>query len=170
MEFDYIMKPEALYFLGIQLNADYIDYRYISEMNDIQKDYLGIRQQCIQDMEDAGYIDEDFSGNISVEEKLSNTLKPIFFGRLECKIEMGDETMNIHIHKGEMTYVEIRDNLYIKQIDTDDLIDMLRGHEFKISCTHVDKGYYEESFSAQDMEKESGKSNLNKITSGKCYS
>ena len=90
------LSPQELYFLGTVLDARYIDYDYISHMPDIQKRYSVHEQETMSQLADKGYVDEDFSGNVTVNDEIRELLEPVFFGEIEArqkKLENGLKNM-----------------------------------------------------------------------------
>ena len=79
-----ILTYEQLYFLGEILKAKYIDYRYIKAMQDIQKQYIYLKNKNISELLGAGVLQEDFSGNLKVLPVYEALLSPIFFGDFQA--------------------------------------------------------------------------------------
>lgn len=106
-----ILTYEQLYFLGEILNADYIDYRYIKAMPDIQKQYTCMKNQSISALLSAGILREDFMGNLNVMPVYKALLEPLFFGKEEYCIEAFDEkTFLFHVKEESVTTVQIIEN------------------------------------------------------------
>ncbi|MBR2701865.1 MAG: hypothetical protein IKE77_07265 [Erysipelotrichaceae bacterium] len=121
------LSPQELYFLGTVLEAKYIDYEYIAHMPDIQKRYSVHEQETLSQLADKGYVEEDFSGNVSVSEEISELLVPVFFGEVESKLmagEPGDKELdkcNFHFLDGKITKVSGEDRLTVIEYSQDKL-------------------------------------------------
>lgn len=123
------MTAEELYYLGSQMQAKYIDYDYISAMNDIQKNYRLYESDAVNDLMKKGLIEEDFSGNITVSFQMEELLIPIFFGNFEAEIDVCDvrkesrKIIKLHTEKEKITMVEVNKNdLILKNMHTDDVL------------------------------------------------
>ncbi len=122
------ISPQELYFLGTVLEAKYIDYEYIAHMPDIQKRYSVHEQETLSQLADKGYVEEDFSGNVSVSEEISEILAPVFFGEIELKLmtgEPGDKELdkcNFHFLDDKITKVSGEDRLTVTEYSQDELI------------------------------------------------
>ena len=113
-----ILTYEQLYFLGEILKAKYIDYRYIKAMQDIQKQYIYLKNKNISELLGAGVLQEDFSGNLKVLPVYEALLSPIFFGEEETCVETSDgQAYLFHQKEGEQTAVAVVENqLHIRPI------------------------------------------------------
>ena len=83
---EYRITPVELYFLGVLLDAKYIDYQYISEMPDIQNNYQVTEQKTLEQLEKRNMIEQDFDGTVTVNEELSSLLAPVFLDRLNVEL------------------------------------------------------------------------------------
>ena len=121
------ISPQELYFLGTVLEAKYIDYEYIAHMPDIQKRYSVHEQETLSQLADKGYVEEDFSGNVSVSEEISELLVPVFFGEVESKLMSGEpgdgelDKCNFHFLNDKITMVSVEDKLTITEYSQDKL-------------------------------------------------
>ena len=121
------LSPQELYFLGTVLDARYIDYDYISHMPDIQKRYSVHEQETMSQLADRGYVDEDFSGNVTVDDEIRELLEPVFFGEIEARLmagEPGDKDLdrcNFHFLEGRITKVTGEDALTFAEFGDDEL-------------------------------------------------
>jgi hypothetical protein len=123
------MTAEELYYLGSQMQAKYIDYDYISAMNDIQKNYRLYESDAVNDLMKKGLIEEDFSGNITVSFQMEELLIPIFFGNFEAEIDVCDvrkesrKIIKLHTEKEKITMVEVNENdLILKNMHKNDVL------------------------------------------------
>lgn len=125
MDKEIILTPEELYYMGRFLQAKYIDYAYVAAMSDIKQNYALFEKETRNSMIAAGYIMEDFSGNIEADQKIVDLLNPIFFGEVETSLDIcdiGDENKvsvyKFHFHDGVTTMVTGKDGkLLIRVID-----------------------------------------------------
>lgn len=108
---------EQLYFLGELINADYIDYRYIKAMQDIEQRYEFIRNNVCAELVETGIVSENFMGEINVKPEIKELLEPVFFGREESEAEIvatGEHAsisvQLFHIWNDKITYVAVKDN------------------------------------------------------------
>lgn len=82
------VTPEELYFLGKLLKAKYIDYDYIKAMSDIGQISAVAKQKAYEELEKKHYIEEDFSGEITIDDDVKAILDPLFFGSFESSINV----------------------------------------------------------------------------------
>lgn len=164
MRFDYSLRPEELYFLAIELDAEFMDYEYFAAMDGIQKNYELHKIRALQGLEDRGLIEEDFSGKMSIDEDFSEVLRPVFFGRTECNIDLGEERYKLHVLDGQMTLACLKDRVDIRRTDADQLGHMLEGMEIVISCSDVDRGVYTEKIRASEANRANLRKSIDKIT------
>lgn len=97
------ITPEELYYLGGLMQAKYIDYAYISAMEDIQKNYSLYESKAKTGLAKKGLLEEDFSGDMEISEEAKQLLSPIFLGEFEASMDvcyLGEETSkeNIKYH------------------------------------------------------------------------
>lgn len=119
------ITAEELYYLGVLLQAKYIDYAYIAAMDDIQYNYALFQKEAQAQLVSRGILMEDFSGNIEIEENAKSLLAPIFFGEKESSADicyLGDEKkvdiFKFHFLDDKITMVTGRDKkLIIKEVD-----------------------------------------------------
>ena len=163
MIFDYSLRPEELYFMAIEMNAEFIDYDYFAAMDGIQRNYELHKRMALQSLEDRGLIEEDFSGEISADEDFSAALRPLFFGRTECNIDIGKERYKLHVLDRQMTLAMLSGQVEISSTDADRLAGLLAGRDFVISCSHVDKGVYTETVKAAEADGAEIRKVINKI-------
>lgn len=121
---EFILSPEELYFLGGLLQAKYIDYAYIAAMDDIQQNTALIKKETISGMVKRNLVEEDFSGELEVNQTLKDILEPIFFGIKESSLDvcnLGDvkrvDIYKFHFLDNKITMVTGKDKqLYIKNV------------------------------------------------------
>lgn len=119
------ITAEELYYLGVLLQAKYIDYAYIAAMDDIQHNYALFQKEAQAQLVSRGILMEDFSGNIEIEENAKSLLAPIFFGEKESSADicyLGDEKkvdiFKFHFLDDKITMVTGKDKkLIIKEVD-----------------------------------------------------
>ena len=90
------LTPVELFFLGVLMDAEYIDYDYITSIPEITDNYRVIEQQTLDRLEDKQLIEQEFDGSVTVDEQLQNMLKPVFFGLVECRVLNTFADMQIH--------------------------------------------------------------------------
>lgn len=145
------ITPVELFFMGGLLNARYIDYSYIAAMPDIQINYEAIRQETMKQMEDKGWIEESFCGEVKVSDEVSRLLLPIFFGEIETRLVRSNE-VNFHVHDSQIVMAVMQqEGLSVSEVDEDTLTDLFKGEEVRLVLADVRKGYKELSFSADEM-------------------
>ena len=86
------IKPEELFFIGRQMNAQYIDYEYISMMKDIQEQFSLKEKEVMNHLVEKGLFMEDFSGNLTLDEETEKMLQALFFGEFETECVLGEKS------------------------------------------------------------------------------
>lgn len=146
------LTPVELYFLGTLLDAEYIDYQYVSALPDIQNNYRVIEEDTIEKLEEKGLVEQDFDGTVSVEESVLNLLKPIFFGEIECRVNTTWSEGNLHIFDKAMTFVSKEHNHYlIEALDDEQLHDLIEDQELDLHAMDIQKGFLDKSFTEEEM-------------------
>ncbi len=97
------ITPEELYYLGGLMQAKYIDYSYISAMEDIQKNYSLYESKAKTGLAKKGLLEEDFSGDMEIALIAKQLLSPVFLGEFEssidvCHLEEENSKENIKYH------------------------------------------------------------------------
>ena len=64
------LTPVELFFLGVLMDAEYIDYDYITSIPEITDNYRVIEQQTLDRLEDKQLIEQEFDGSVTVDEQL----------------------------------------------------------------------------------------------------
>ena len=131
------ITPEQLYYLGTCMKAKYIDYAYVAAMGDIQQQKAIYETEAKASLSEAGYLLEDYSGEIEVAKNVQAMLEPVFFGVLESSVEMAIfrdgvpvQAINtkFHIYEGKIVSVAIGDKqLQVKEMDDSELQSALRN-------------------------------------------
>lgn len=168
LQYEYEITPEELFFMAVALEAEYIDYEYFAAMPDVQKNYELHKATAMQSLEDRGLIEEDFSGNLQIEDGFGQALDAMLFGRTECNIDVDEQRFKLHLHDGNMVLARLDGNIGICGTDIDSLCGMLEGKAFMISCADVDRGEYAEEFTADAAAGGSWKSRMGSIIKGEC--
>lgn len=83
-----MISPEELYFLGILMKAEYIDYAYIAAMDDIGQNYEVFESAVKDELIKKGCISEDFSGTVTVSPDMQALLTALFFGETEASLNV----------------------------------------------------------------------------------
>ena len=126
MEKEIILSPEALYYLGSLLQANYIDYAYVAAMGDIKQNYALFEKETRAALVSQGILTEDFSGNLEIDPVAQKLLKPVFFGEIETSISVcttGEHSLvslcMFHFHDGIITSVTMHDGkLLLRSVDS----------------------------------------------------
>lgn len=132
MEPELIVSPEELFFLGKMVKAKYIDYAYISMMEDVGQARALAAQKAQRRLEEAGYMSESFSGDVEIKPEIRALLEPLFFGEFESTVtlcETGEKVQRvarIHSNKdGSVLCVRREDMLHISRLTDDALAAMI---------------------------------------------
>lgn len=133
MSKDFLLRPEELFFLGEIMNAEYIDYSYISLMHDIEKNYPQIRSKCFQDLSRSKLIRKKLNGEISIVPETEKLLQNVFQGRKEAELEIWyqsdekpHERYRYHFYQGSITEVIVeQDVLRIRAVTKEDVEELL---------------------------------------------
>lgn len=146
------ITPVELYFLGVLLEAEYVDYAYISSIPEIYDNYRVIEQNTLDHLESKNLIEQDFDGTVTVNEQLEDLLKPVFFGLVECRVITTWSEGNLHVGKGFMTFVSQEHDFYLLEIMNDEkLKELIADQELELHSMNIEKGYYDMSFSEEEM-------------------
>ena len=129
-----VLSPEALFFLGQWMQAEYIDYDYIAMLRDLGRDYSRIQRRCLQELSGEKLVRQQITGEVSVRPQLERLLKNVFFGKLETsldvfsKLEGGSrETYRFHYLDGTVTLVrQEQKRLYLSAAEPEDMERIIR--------------------------------------------
>lgn len=127
-----LITPEELFYLGKMLNAKTIDYAYVAAMNDIGQNFALFESETKASLVKKGLLDEDFSGNVEINQNILALLNPLFFGEKEgamdvCtignankvevyKFHFLDETITMVSGANGLLCIQQVDLLYISQM------------------------------------------------------
>lgn len=127
MKKEIILTPEELYFMGVLLQAKYIDYAYVVAMGDIQQKRGIYESESREKLAEKGILMEDFSGNLEVDEEAGKLLEPVFFGNLESFVDvvlMEGEGRRIlpgrrfHFREGRITSTVMgKEGIFLEAVD-----------------------------------------------------
>lgn len=146
------LTPVELYFLGVLMDAEYIDYEYISSIPEIYDNYRVIEQNTLDRLEEKNLIEQDFDGTITVNDQLEDLLKPVFFGLVECKVLTTWSEGNLHVGKGFMTFISQEHDFYLlEKMNDEKLKELITDQELELHSMNIEKGYYDNSFSEDEM-------------------
>lgn len=146
------LTPVELFFLGVLMDAEYIDYDYITSIPEITDNYRVIEQQTLDRLEDKQLIEQEFDGSVTVDEQLQNMLKPVFFGLVECRVLTTWSEGNLHVGNGLMTFIsQEHDNYLLEKMTDDQLKELIMDQDLELHSMSFEKGYYDLSFSEEDM-------------------
>lgn len=162
------LTPVELFFLGAQMNAKYIDYNYIAAMPDIQKRYALHEQRALEALEERGILEEDFSGNVELDEEIQELLKPVFFGEVESRLD-AEQSYNIHLHNGKITLAIMEeDGITFFRASEEDVQKLLTGSTVTVQCAKAEIGFWEKTFTSEELENEIYRREAIKILKGEC--
>lgn len=108
-----ILSPEEIYYIGKVSGGKYLDYDYISAMQDIEKRGKIKAQEILDGLERKGYAEEDFLGNLEVEPACIEILEPLYQGTYESELILREESgasvhYKFHHMENQITSVECR--------------------------------------------------------------
>ena len=86
MNQEVVLTPEEIYFIGKSIGGKYLDYDYISAMQDIEKQKGIRRQEIIRQLEQKGYAEENFFGELEFGEECLDLLRPLYQGEYEAEL------------------------------------------------------------------------------------
>lgn len=143
-----LISPKELYYLGVLLQASYIDYAYVAAMDDIGDNYELFEKETAAQLVKRGILLEDFSGNMQVNDSALELLKPIFFGTVETSLDvciLGEENkvdvLKYHFHEGHISAVIGKEeDLLIRESSMEEIKDKLEEILVKnYGCTAAEK-------------------------------
>lgn len=124
------IKAEDLFFLSKLMHAKYLDYDYVSMMEDLSHRFSVKEAEAMNHLNDAGLIFEDFGGDIEIEDQAKELFDPIFFGTFESELLIEDsmnfERYKYHVLDGR--YVEVKmenKNLIVQTIEKEAILNHL---------------------------------------------
>ncbi len=157
-----------LFFLGAQMNAKYIDYNYIAAMPDIQKRYALHEQRALETLEERGILEEDFSGNVELDEEIRQLLEPVFFGAVESRLD-AEQSYNIHLHNGKITIAIMEEEgMTFFGAEEEDIQKLLTGAAVTVQCAKAEVGFWKKTFTSEELENETYRKEAIKILKGEC--
>lgn len=129
MKKEIIVTPEELYYLGKLLRAKYIDYSYVSMMDDIKENYSLFEKEARASLVKKNYLCEDFSGDIEVDVCVENILKIVFNGEKESTLDIVliEEDKKVfsskfHFYEGQITQAYILGkHILFRIVDEEDI-------------------------------------------------
>lgn len=170
LEFDFSLSFKEFYFMAIHMNFEYMDYSYFADLNGVQKNFELFKENCAWSLDERGLAEVDYDGNVIwIDENLEAALEPVFYGKQECAVIIGEDSFKIHIDGDKMTLIKAESEIMIKTIDISVLAELLRGKTFEIRSSHIDKGIYKEQFVDEELEADKLAAGLYNILSGNCY-
>lgn len=186
------LTPVELFYLGVQMQARYIDYGYIAAMPDIQKRYALHEQETLEELEERGLIEVDFGGAVEVEEGVRKLLTPVFMGDTESRVAVDDgpsgadggtgqkETehpagkrygqkayWNVHTCEGRRTAAVMEEErIHFFQADEERILGLIEGKDVTVSCAKVTGGVREKKFTAKELKDKSSLAEALRIVKG----
>ena len=123
------LTPKELYYLGILMQAEFIDYDYVAIMEDIESNYAGFQSECEASLTQKGILIESFTGNAEIDKDADRILNPIFFGRTESSVNDMDvekngqvEVTKFHFLQDSVTMVREKNReLVLREVTRDDM-------------------------------------------------
>lgn len=80
------VAPEEIFYLGKLCSALYIDYAYIAALPDIGSDLSAFEKKTQDQLVKKGFMSEDFSGEVELDEQVKEVLDPVYFGDVETEL------------------------------------------------------------------------------------
>lgn len=146
------LKPNELFFLAKAMKAKYLDYAYLSMMQDIQLNYDVSEISNYESLVEKGYAEMDFGGDLEVDESVKNLMNPVFFGKNECLVKTSQKQVRVHQYESDLVFSEIdEDGMIVFSILDDYKLDELLSETIDMECANVDKGACSRSFSATEL-------------------
>ena len=109
----YQLTARQLYYLGKLLDAKYIEYTYVSAVEQILDSFETYENEIRDELIAKGYLSEDFSGEITLNDDLKQVVSPLFFSAKEASIDvcqLGEDedlqSYRIHVMDDKITLVE----------------------------------------------------------------
>ncbi len=92
-----ILSPEEIYFLGKEMDGDYLDYRYIEAMGDVEQRKAVLKQECIDSLCAKQVMKESMLGDLEINPDAVALMKPVFFSTFESAVDIyyGQEQMEM---------------------------------------------------------------------------
>ena len=160
-----VLTPEELFFLARKMKAKYLDYEYLALMRDVQNESDVKEIKAMESLSSKSYLEEDFEGEIEIDEVVAKTLNPVFFGKIETLLKKQDST-KLHILDDSITECTKGENeLSFKNIDSAVLNSLLTG-DLELQCANVDKGTYIRRYTSAELEDSTIKAEVMKIAIG----
>ena len=124
---------EQLFFLGELLDAEYIDYRYIAALSDIEQRYYFLRDSARAELVEKELLGENFCGDITVKSWMKDMLEPLFFGGEEFEVEVAYTGENadvlvqlFHIKEEKVTMVTLKKNeIELQVLEANGILDVV---------------------------------------------
>lgn len=146
------LTPEQLFFLGILMDAQYIDYAYIASLQEIRRNYTRTRRKCLSELAEAGVLRERLSGEITLRPGPKQLLSNLFFGKDQSSLEvytlgkkMSHSVFRFHRLGDAVTRVSTEDGrLTLSQSSPEEMEQLVsalvRGTEQPMSVIAIEKG------------------------------
>lgn len=143
-----ILSAEDVFFLSKLMKAKYLDYDYVSMMEDLSHRFALKEAKAMDHLSDAGLIFEDFGGDIEIEDLAKTLFEPIFFGTFESELliedSLGLSRYKYHVLDGRYVEVEIAQNqLIIQTVNKEDILSHMPYMEELSSPQSYPKNYFE---------------------------
>ncbi len=114
-----IISPEELFFLGVLMNAEFIDFDYIASLHEIQRNFNAVKDKCILNLSRRRLVSKKLNSEMSIDPKLKKMLECVFFGRLETSLDViaSEESQKkyakkFHYLDGDCTMVNIDNGVF----------------------------------------------------------
>lgn len=121
------LNPVQLVYLAKRVNGSYIDYEYIAAMQDIGERHSIRIHECMDDLEQKGYLTENFDGSVEVRDDIGKLIKVITDGYKESEFIVRDhDQIKAHykFHHGQECSVQVipdGSNLQISVVSDEDI-------------------------------------------------
>lgn len=81
------LSAEEIYYLGKLIDGQYLNYRYIAAMSDIQQKNAAYIQRCRNNLCEKEVLFENLWGDVSVNQEVKEFISPLYFGDFEASVE-----------------------------------------------------------------------------------
>lgn len=80
------LTPEEMFYIGKKTGGKYLDYEYVAPMKDIGARGKLRTREILDGLEKKGYAQEDFFGNLSLNQAVLQLVSPVYNGGYESEL------------------------------------------------------------------------------------
>ena len=116
-----LLTAEEIYYLAKTNNGRFLDYDYISAMDNIGDNKSVFEEKCKRSLMGKKLIDEDFDGNMTMPQSVMELIEPIYNGDYESMfsyIDGTDSSFVARIHRLDSGYTLVLDKAEGYEIKT----------------------------------------------------